>query len=269
MGFSVFSLSDYFSWSGWMLVVFILARGHFASACMTLYLHRSQTHQSVKFAGWLDHFFRFFTWFLMATRTKEWVAIHRKHHVEVDKYKDPHSPRFFGLPTVFFLGWRLYQEESHKEETLRLYGTGAPNDWVENNLYTPHKYWGIFILLALDLLVFGWWGLLTWGCQMIWIPFWAAGVVNGLGHYPSLLVGYRNYNTEDESTNIMPLAMWPLGFVVWVFTCGEGLHNNHHDKKTSARLSGKWWEFDPGWLYIVVLKKFGLARLRTAPVVTA
>jgi stearoyl-CoA desaturase (delta-9 desaturase) len=181
--------------------------------------------------------------------TKEWVAIHRKHHRYCEQPGDPHSPHQFGLLRVLFSGAFLYAKASKDREMVNAYGVGCPDDWIERKLYTPYNGLGILILLVLDVLLFQWWGLLIWLIQMFWIPFWAAGVINGLGHW----FGYRNNETNDKSRNIIP-----FGFIIG----GEELHNNHHDDPASPKLSQKWWEFDIGWLWLNLFIKLKLAKLR-------
>jgi stearoyl-CoA desaturase (delta-9 desaturase) len=222
---------------------------HITIACVTLYLHRSQAHRAVEFNPVIAHFMRFWLWLTTGMVTKQWVAIHRKHHRFSDVEGDPHSPHVYGIKRVFFKGAGLYHAASKDKVMVDTYGRGTPADWMELHVYQPHSRLGIGLLLVLNTLVFGWWGLLVWGIQMIWIPFWAAGVVNGIGHW----IGYRNGHTKDHSRNIMP---W--GIVIG----GEELHNNHHLDPASARLSKNWFEFDIGWFYICLLKWLGLAKLR-------
>jgi stearoyl-CoA desaturase (delta-9 desaturase) len=181
--------------------------------------------------------------------TKQWVAIHRKHHRFSDSNGDPHSPHVFGFWKVLSQGAVLYHQASKDAYMVNTYGVGTPSDWLEQNIYAPHSKLGIGILLVIDLLIFGWWGLLIWGIQMIWIPFWAAGVINGLAHW----AGYRNGETRDSSRNISP---W--GVVIG----GEELHNNHHLAPASAKLSVKPWEFDIGWMYIRLLSAAKLAHVK-------
>jgi stearoyl-CoA desaturase (delta-9 desaturase) len=195
------------------------------------------------------HFFRFWLWMTTGMVTKEWVAIHRKHHARCEREGDPHSPVVFGLGMVFFRGAELYRLEATNEETLKRFGHGTPDDWMERNVYSKHNLLGILIMLVLDILLFGLEGLAVWAVQMAWIPFWAAGVVNGLGH----AVGYRNFASPDTSTNV-----FPIGIIIG----GEELHNNHHAYGTSAKFSSKWYEFDLGWCYISVLKFFKLAQVK-------
>jgi len=219
-------------------------------ACVTLYLHRSQAHRAVTFHPAVEHFMRFWLWLTTGMITKQWVAVHRKHHRFDDAEGDPHSPHVFGIWTVFFKGALLYNNASKDKQMIRQYGVGTPNDWIENNLYTPHSRLGIIIMLVIDVILFQGWGFLVWLIQLIWIPLWAAGVVNGFGHW----WGYRNTDTKDFSRNIVPWDFW-VG--------GELLHNNHHADPASPRLSRRWWEFDIGWMYITLLKALGLAKLKS------
>jgi stearoyl-CoA desaturase (delta-9 desaturase) len=194
---------------------------------------------------------RFWLWLTTGMVTKQWVAIHRKHHQASDTPSDPHSPQIYGIWTVLFKGWSLYHAASKDTEMINKLGVGTPNDWMENKVYSTHSRLGILLMLVIDLLLFGPWGLLVWGIQMIWIPLWAAGVINGLAHW----IGYRNYDTKDTSRNL-----WPCG--VWIG--GEELHNNHHGDGASAKFSTKWYEVDIGWFYIKVLEKFKLATVRNS-----
>jgi stearoyl-CoA desaturase (delta-9 desaturase) len=193
---------------------------------------------------------RFWLWLTTGMVTKQWVAIHRKHHQKSDQSGDPHSPQIYGIKQVLFGGAFLYHAASKDTEMVNKLSHGTPTDWIERNLYTPHSRLGISIMLIIDLYVFGLWGWLVWGIQMIWIPFWAAGVVNGLAHW----WGYRNTATTDTSTNLIPWAVW-IG--------GEELHNNHHADGANPKFTQKWWEFDIGWMYICILRTLGLAKLRT------
>ena len=219
-------------------------------ACVTLYLHRSQAHRAVEFHPVVAHFMRFWLWLTTGMVTKEWVAIHRKHHQKSDTVDDPHSPKIYGIWTVLFKGALLYVKAKQDTKMVNKLGVGTPGDWIERNLYSKYPSTGIVLLLALDILIFGWAGLLVWLVQVAWIPFWAAGVINGLAHW----VGYRNYDVKDTSRNLLPIAVW-IG--------GEELHNNHHGDGTSAKFSRQWYEFDIGWFYIKVLEKLNLAKLRT------
>ena len=230
-------------------IIATLVMTHITIACVTLYLHRSQAHRAVEFNPVVAHFMRFWLWLTTGMVTKQWVAIHRKHHRFSDVEGDPHSPHVYGIRRVFFKGAGLYHEASKDRVMVDAYGRGTPADWLELHIYQPHSRLGIGILLVLNTLIFGWWGLVVWGIQMLWIPFWAAGVINGIGHW----IGYRNGHTKDHSRNISP---W--GIVIG----GEELHNNHHLEPASARLSKNWFEFDIGWLYIRILTALGLAKLR-------
>ena len=218
-------------------------------ACVTLYLHRSQAHRGVTFHPVVEHFMRFWLFLTTGMVTKQWVAIHRRHHRFDDAEGDPHSPHIFGIWTVFFKGALLYNKASKDKQMVAQYGVGTPDDWMERNVYTPHSRLGILLMLIINLCLFGLWGWLVWLVQIIWIPLWAAGVVNGVGHW----WGYRNTDTKDFSRNIVPWDFW-VG--------GELLHNNHHADPASPKLSRKWYEFDIGWFYITVLKSLGLAKLR-------
>ena len=218
-------------------------------ACVTLYLHRSQAHRGVVFHPAVEHFMRAWLWMTTGMITKQWVAIHRRHHRFDDAEGDPHSPHIFGIWTVFFKGALLYNKASKDKQMVRQYGVGTPDDWIERNLYTPHSRLGITIMLVINLCLFGLWGWLVWLVQLVWIPFWAAGVVNGVGHW----WGYRNTDTKDFSRNIVPWDFW-VG--------GELLHNNHHADPASPKLSRRWYEFDIGWMYICILRALGLATLR-------
>lgn len=231
-------------------IIATLVMTHITIVCVTLYLHRSQAHRGLEFHPILSHFMRAWLWLTTGMITKQWVAIHRKHHQTTDVEGDPHSPQVYGIWQVLFKGAGLYHSASKNTAMIDQYGVGTPNDWVEQNVYSAHSRLGILIMLVIDLLFFGPWGLLVWGIQMIWIPFWAAGVINGLAHW----WGYRNHKTNDSSTNIVP---W--GIVVG----GEELHNNHHKSPASPKLSNTWWEFDIGWLWFTIFKCVGLAKLRT------
>ena len=220
---------------------------------VTLYLHRSQTHRGVDFHPVLAHFFRFWSWVSTGMVTKEWVAIHRKHHAKCETTEDPHSPKIFGIKTVLLQGVDLYRVESYKESTIEKYGRGTPDDWLERHLYGKHAYWGPTLTFIVNIALFGIWGVAISAFQMIWIPFWAAGVVNGLGHW----WGYRNFETADMATNLSPWGFW-IG--------GEELHNNHHAFPSSAKFALRKFEFDIGWAAICMFEKLGLAKvLRVAP----
>jgi stearoyl-CoA desaturase (delta-9 desaturase) len=239
-------------WWGDLLALLVLVQ--ITIAGVTIYLHRCQAHRALDVHPIVSHFFRFWLWMTTGMITKEWAAIHRKHHAKCETEEDPHSPQILGINKVLFTGVVLYVKESHKPETMARYGHGTPDDWMERNVYTPLNKWGIVVLAALDIWLFGLIpGLLMYGIQLAWIPFWAAGVINGLGHW----WGYRNFVTEDASTNMTPVAAW-IG--------GEELHNNHHAYPTSAKFSIRWYEFDLGWMYIQILSALGLATVRkTAP----
>jgi stearoyl-CoA desaturase (delta-9 desaturase) len=239
-------------WWGDLLVLLVLVQ--ITIAGVTIYLHRCQAHRALDVHPIVSHFFRFWLWMTTGMITKEWAAIHRKHHAKCETEEDPHSPQILGINKVLFTGVVLYVQESHKPETMERYGQGTPDDWMERNVYTPLNKWGIVLLAAIDIALFGVVpGMLMYGIQLGWIPFWAAGVINGVGHW----WGYRNFVTEDASSNITPVAAW-IG--------GEELHNNHHAYPTSAKFSIRWYEFDLGWLYIRMLSSLGLATVRkTAP----
>ena len=239
---------------GWMgLAIYFLIATQLTIFSVTLYLHRSQAHRGVDFHPVLQHFFRFWTWLTTSMITKEWVAIHRKHHAKCETEDDPHSPMYKGIKTVFWRGVELYREARTQREDIEQYGKGAPNDWIERHLYTPHATMGPTLLLFVSFALFGFAGVALWAIQMAWIPFWAAGVVNGLGHW----WGYRNFETTDTATNLTPWGVW-IG--------GEELHNNHHAFPSSARFALRKWEVDIGWIAIKGFEKLGLAKvLRVAP----
>jgi stearoyl-CoA desaturase (delta-9 desaturase) len=237
----------------WGLAAYTLVTTHITIAAVTIYLHRSQAHRALDLHPAVSHFLRFWLWLTTGMVTKEWVAVHRKHHARVETAEDPHSPQIAGIRKVLWEGTELYRAEAKKPDTLEKYGHGTPDDWLERHLYTPHDKLGIFVLLAVNFVLFGFIGLTIWAIQMAWIPFFAAGVINGLGHW----WGYRNFQTEDASTNIVPWG---------ILIGGEELHNNHHAYASSARLSNRWYEFDIGWLYIRTLEVLGLAQVkRLAP----
>lgn len=229
--------------------IYTLVATHITIICVTLYLHRSQAHLGVTFHPIITHLMRFWLWLTTGMVTQQWVAIHRKHHRFTEEYDDPHSPHVFGIWRVIFKGALLYHEASKDKDMVNSYGRGCPADWLERNLYTPYSRLGIGILLVLNCWLWGWIGIVIWGIQMIWIPFWAAGVINGLAHW----WGYRNGQTRDQSRNIMPWG---------VLIGGECLHNNHHLEPGNPRLSRRWFEFDIGWFYIRLLCILRLARLR-------
>jgi stearoyl-CoA desaturase (delta-9 desaturase) len=236
----------------WGYVVVALVFTHITIAGVTIYLHRHQSHRALDLHPIVSHFFRFWLWLTTGMVTKEWAAIHRKHHAKVETVEDPHSPVIHGIKKLVWDGTDLYRKESRNKETMEKYGHGTPDDWIERNLYTRHSSRGIMLMMAIDLLCFGPIGLTIWAVQMVWIPFFAAGIINGVGHW----WGYRNYEVADTSTNIVP---W--GIIIG----GEELHNNHHTFGSSAKLSSKWYEFDIGWFYIRTLETFGLATVKKIP----
>ncbi len=237
----------------WGMLVVMLVFTQLTIFAVTLYLHRSQAHRGVDFHPVISHFFRFWVWLTTSMITREWVAIHRKHHAKVETDEDPHSPVTKGIGRVFWRGVELYREARTMRADIEQYGRGAPEDWIERHLYTPHANLGPIALLVINSVLFGLPGVALWAIQMAWIPFWAAGVVNGLGHW----WGYRNFESADTSTNLTPWAFW-IG--------GEELHNNHHAFPSSARFSMRRWEFDIGWAVIRALQAVGLAKvLRVAP----
>ena len=233
----------------WGYVVYALVVTHITIAAVTIYLHRHQAHRALDLHWLPSHFFRFWLWFSTGMVTKEWTAIHRKHHAKCETAEDPHSPQIEGIRKVLLEGAELYRKESHNAETLERYGHGTPDDWLERHVYTRHSVLGVALHLVMNFVLFGFVGITIWAVQMIWIPFFAAGVINGLGHY----VGYRNFQPEDASANVVPWG---------ILIGGEELHNNHHAYPSSARLSNRWYEFDIGWLYIRVLDALGLARIK-------
>ncbi len=237
----------------WSLALYFLIATQLTIFSVTLYLHRSQAHRGVDFHPLLAHFFRFWTWLTTSMITREWVAIHRKHHAKCETEEDPHSPQFKGIKTVFWRGVELYREARGMRADIEQYGKGAPDDWIERHLYTPHATMGPTVLLFISFALFGFAGVAIWAIQMAWIPFWAAGVVNGLGHW----WGYRNFETTDTATNLTPWGVW-IG--------GEELHNNHHAFPSSAKFALRKWEFDIGWAAIKGLQTLRLAKvLRVAP----
>jgi stearoyl-CoA desaturase (delta-9 desaturase) len=228
-----------------------LALTHVTIAGVTIFLHRCQAHRALDLHPVISHFFRFWMWLTTGQVTKEWAAVHRKHHAKCETAEDPHSPQVYGINRVLWGGVLLYVKESNNKETLERYGHGTPDDWIERNLYTRYSFYGVFLMLILDLVAFGIVpGALVWITQMAWIPFWAAGVINGVGHF----FGYRNYDdVPDASKNIVPWG---------ILIGGEELHNNHHAYASSAKLSSKWYEFDIGWFYICILSALGLATVK-------
>lgn len=235
--------------SFWGYVVVTLVMVQITVVAVTLYLHRDQAHRSIDLHPALRHFFRFWIWCTSAMLTKEWVAVHRKHHACCETPDDPHSPQIYGLKKVMLEGAELYQEECAKPETLEKFGRGTPDDWLERNIYTRFENGGIILLVLADLLLFGVPGIIVIAVQLVSMPLFAAGVINGLGHHS----GYRNFECEDAATNIVP---W--GIVLG----GEELHNNHHAFPTSAKFSVRRWEFDIGWLYISLLRYLRLVTVK-------
>ena len=235
----------------WGYVVAALALTHVTIAAVTIYLHRCQAHRALELHPVVSHFFRFWLWMTTGMVTKEWAAIHRKHHAKCETAEDPHSPQVYGINRVLWAGVLLYVKESFNKETLERYGHGTPDDWIERSLYSKSAIYGVSLMLAVNLLVFGLVpGVLIWLTQIAWIPFWAAGVINGVGHW----FGYRSYDdVTDASTNIVPWG---------ILIGGEELHNNHHAFASSAKLSSKWYEFDIGWMYIRTLEMLGLATVK-------
>jgi stearoyl-CoA desaturase (delta-9 desaturase) len=235
------------------IIIAILGLTHITIASVTIFLHRHQSHHSLSLHPLVSHFFRFWLWLTTGMVTRQWVAIHRKHHAKCETQDDPHSPQIVGIKKVLLEGSELYRTESKNQETLEKYGKGTPDDWLERNIYSRFPFLGIILMLFTDVLLFGAIGITVFAIQMLWIPIFAAGVINGIGHF----WGYRNFEPVDASRNIVPWG---------ILIGGEELHNNHHAYPSSARLSNKWWEFDLGWFYIRLLKLLGLARIKkTSP----
>lgn len=247
--------SGVFDLPWWGLVGVALALTHITIASVTIFLHRHQAHQALKLHPIASHFFRFWLWLTTGMVTREWAAVHRKHHAKCETPEDPHSPMVVGINRVLFGGVFLYVKETHNPDTLERYGHGTPKDWLERNLYSRFQVVGLILMGLINVALFGLLpGVLILLTQIVWIPFWAAGVINGIGHY----WGYRHWSTADTSTNI-----FPIGLLIG----GEELHNNHHAYPTSAKLSMKWYEFDIGWLYIRILETLGLAAVKhVAPI---
>ncbi len=241
--------SGVFDLPWWGYIVVTLAFTHITIAAVTIYLHRHSAHRALAVHPLVSHFFRFWLWLTTGMVTKEWTAIHRKHHARCETPDDPHSPQMLGIEKVMWQGADLYRIESRNAETLERFGQGTPDDWMENNIYTPHSVSGVVLMMIVNFALFGFIGVTIWAVQMMWIPFFAAGIINGVGHY----WGYRNFQAEDASRNIVPWG---------ILIGGEELHNNHHAYATSARLSNKWWEFDIGWLYIRILETLHLAQVK-------
>jgi stearoyl-CoA desaturase (delta-9 desaturase) len=242
--------SGFFDLPWWGYALTALGLTHITIAAVTIYLHRCQAHRALDLHPVVSHFFRLWLWLTTGMVTKEWAAIHRKHHAKCETAEDPHSPQIHGINRVLWGGVFLYVKESYNKETLERYGHGTPDDWAERNIYSRHAMAGVSLMLAFDLLAFGLIpGFLIWITQIGWIPFWAAGVINGVGHF----FGYRSYDVPDASTNIVPWG---------ILIGGEELHNNHHAYASSAKLSSKWYELDIGWMYIRLLDMFGLATVK-------
>ena len=230
-------------------ILYTLILTHITILCVTIYLHRGVTHRGLEFHPALSHFMRFWLWLTTGMVTKQWVAIHRKHHRFIDTDGDPHSPKLFGIKNIVFRGVYYYYQAAKDARMVVEYGAGTPNDWVERKIYTKHHFLGVSLMLAINVLLFGWIGILIWLLQIVWIPFWAAGVINGLGHW----WGYSNSDNKDSSRNIFPFGIW-IG--------GEELHNNHHAEPANPRLSRKWWEIDIGWIWINIFKQLRLLKIR-------
>ena len=240
--------------SGWQIVAYTLLTTHVTIAAVTIYLHRCQAHRALDLHPVVSHFFRGWLWLTTGMVTKEWAAIHRKHHAKCETAEDPHSPQTRGIRKVLLEGTELYREEAKNRETIQKYGHGTPDDWVERNVYARYSVLGVYVTLVLDVLLFGAIGLTVFAIQMLWIPVTAAGVINGIGHW----WGYRNFDSPDAATNVLPWG---------ILIGGEELHNNHHAFASSAKLSNRWYEFDIGWMYIRILQMLGLATVRkVAPV---
>ncbi len=237
-------------WWGYIVVALVFT--HITIASVTNFLHRHQAHRALDLHPIVSHFFRFWLWLTTGMVTREWAAIHRKHHAKCETAEDPHSPQVLGIGKVLREGSELYRTEAKNQETLDKYGHGTPSDWIEHNLYTLHSAKGIALMFIVNVLLFGPLGITIWAVQMMWIPVTAAGIINGIGHY----WGYRNYEATDASTNIVPWG---------ILIGGEELHNNHHTFASSAKLSSKWWEFDIGWFYIRTLETLGLAHVKKIP----
>ncbi len=233
----------------WQIVIFALVTTHVTICAVTIFLHRAQAHRALDLHPVVSHFFRLWLWLATGMVTKEFVAIHRKHHAKCETEEDPHSPQTRGIKALLLTGVELYRAESRNAQTMVKYGHGTPDDWIERNLYTRFSWQGVGVMLILNLMLFGAAGLVVWAVQMVWIPWWATGVINGLGHW----WGYRNFESPDASTNVSPWG---------ILIGGEELHNNHHTYPTSAKFSVKPYEFDVGWMYIRAMETVGLARVK-------
>ncbi|MCZ6895290.1 MAG: transposase [Gammaproteobacteria bacterium] len=234
----------------WGIVVVALVFTHITIAAVTIFLHRCQAHRALELHPLIAHFFRAWLWLTSGMNTREWTAVHRKHHAAVETEEDPHSPQVHGIRTVMLKGAELYQENASNRAVLERYGFGTPDDWIERHLYTPHSFVGIVLMFIVNVVVFGPIGITIWAVQMIWIPIFAAGIINGAGHW----WGYRNFETADASTNIVPWG---------ILIGGEELHNNHHAFASSAKFSVRPWEFDLGWFYVRLMQTCGLAEIHT------
>ena len=244
--------NGFWNLSAWEMVAFNLVMTHVTMLSVTIFLHRHQAHRALDLHPVASHFFRFWLWLTTGQVTKEWASIHRKHHAKCEQPDDPHSPHVYGIKTVLLQGYELYRKEARNKETLARFGHGTPNDWIERHLYTRFSFAGVALMLVIDLALFGAAGLAVWAVQMAWTPVMAAGIVNGAAHY----WGYRNFEAPDASTNISPWG---------ILIAGEELHNNHHTYPTSAKLSVKPYEFDIGWMYISLMQRVGLARVKKIP----
>jgi stearoyl-CoA desaturase (delta-9 desaturase) len=233
----------------WGVILATLLMTHITIVAVTVFLHRHQAHRALEIHPILSHFFRFWLWLTTGMLTKDWVAVHRKHHATCETPDDPHSPQIYGINKVLWQGAELYRQAIRQPEIIDKYGVGTPHDWIEQHVYTAHPYSGLGLMFLIDLALFGVIGITVWAVQMIWIPFFAAGVINGLGHW----WGYRNYECADASTNVFPWG---------ILIGGEELHNNHHTFASSAKLSSQWWEIDIGWWYIRLLQLLGLAKIK-------
>lgn len=234
-------------WWGYIVVTLVFT--HITIAAITIYLHRHSAHRALELHAIPSHFFRLWLWLTTGMVTKQWTAIHRKHHAKCETKDDPHSPVIYGIKKVLAEGSELYRAEAKNQETLKRYGYGTPDDWMERNVYSKHSAKGVALMLIINVILFGPIGITIWAVQMMWAPIFAAGIINGVGHF----WGYRNFQAEDASTNIVPWG---------ILIGGEELHNNHHAYATSAKLSNKWYEFDIGWLYIRILEMLGLAKVK-------
>ena len=228
------------------IILYLLLVTHITVACITIYLHRGLAHKALTFHPVLEHIIRFWLWLTAAADPKQWVTVHRVHHRFSDSSGDPHSPHIFGIWTLLFKGWILHNNHN---VAMKQYSTGTPDDWIEHKFYSPYRRVGIIVMLCINLLLFGAWGIPIWFVQMAWIPFFAAGVINGVGHW----WGYSNTKNKDHSKNIFPIG---------ILIGGEELHNNHHANAANPKFSQKWWEFDIAWLYIKIFERLGLIKIR-------